>query len=666
MPIFEDYRVDASRAGRALPNRVADNTLSVIGKEITKQANEKENRKTERDLILSKPNLADKIRDYQNSTDVNNEDYIEGVRELVSSHYAGFSSNNKQGSKFIREQELSAVNAYQNAAAKYQQATLRNQDNAKIETYLSDLMNQVTDTGIVPKNAVKDLRSIINLSDNIPQALKAALKKNAINDLRTTEIKAGIQSEQNVEELRDKLKSYKKSIESGQYKSLHKQLSVYEKNIEKQRQIINDKMVRGFENKLSGYTSCVTTGNCPTNITNMRTEIASSGVDSDSEKVLTQRFDDITELSQIMTQIANYPTQSATTVSDYISAHTDENANNARRNNILRRYYNEKTSQFKKDPVQFTIDNNSEVLDLLDQVEAAEGVEKEKLSAELRDTIAIALDGKSNRVLANSEIDAVGKIEDYRAKVEQIKHLVEQRGAIVIDELIDGNVLTNDHRAITNMSDTATQYKVFGLLRDEKELKDTYKGTDNSYDKTLKELRSKGFVKDFLDSMRYKDKGIDYVNSVTKLTILDALRTGDFDTGSYEKAFNSMLGDYHIVDKMMIPKVIPEEVAMDRIDNVKDAEFLTKTLKKVDGFTGKSLLGGLPNEFKNDAIKGFADDVESGEIEPMMINGNIVFTKDGKYIRDDEGYTLEIPFDNLDTPDIKIKPRGQMKRRLKK
>ncbi len=30
------------------------------------------------------------------------------------------------------------------------------------------------------------------------------------------------------------------------------------------------------------------------------------------------------------------------------------------------------------------------------------------------------------------------------------------------------------------------------------------------------------------------------------------------------------------------------------------------------------------------------------------------------------GYTLEIPFDSLDTPDIKIKPRGQMKRRLKK
>ena len=666
MPIFEDYKLDTSQAGRALPNRVANNTLSTIGSELVKYTEEKDNRKTERDLILSKPNLAAKIRDYQNSTDVNNEDYIEGVRELVSSHYEGFSSNNKQGSKFIREQELSAINAYQTAAGEYQQATLRNQDNAKIETYLSDLMNQVTDTGIVPKNSLKDIRSIINLSDNIPQVLKAELKKNAISDLRTTEIQAGIQSEQNVEELRDKLKSYKKSIESGQYKSLHKQLSVYEKNIEKQRQIINDKMVKGFQNKLTGYTSCVTTGNCPTNITNMGTEIASSGVDSDSEKALTQRFDDITELSQIMTQIANYPTQSAITVSEYISAHTDENANNARRNNILRKYYNEKTSQFKKDPVQFMIDNNSEVLDLLDQVEAAEGVEKEKRSAELRDTIAVALDGKSNRVLANSEINAVGKIEDYRAKVEQIKHLVEQRGAIVIDELIDGNVLTNDHRAITNMSDTATQYKVFGLLRDEKELKDTYKGTDNSYDKTLKELRSKGFVKDFLDSMRYKDKGIDYVNSVTKLTILDALRTGDFDTGSYEKAFNSMLGDYHIVDKMMIPKVIPEEVAMDRIDNVKDAEFLTKTLKKVDGFTGKSLLGGLPNEFKKDAIKGFADDVESGEIEPMMVNGNIVFTKDGKYIRGDEGYTLEIPFDDLDTPDIKIKPRGQMKRRLKK
>ncbi len=664
MPLFEDYKLDTSQAGRALPARVADNTLSAVGGALVNYANEKDNRKTERDLILSKPNLADKIREYQNSTDVNKEDYIEGVRSLVYDHYSGFSSNNKQGAKFIREQELSAVNAYQTGASKYQQASLRNQDNAKIETYLSDLMNQVTDTGIVPKNTLKDIRSIINLSDNIPQVLKAELKKNAINDLRTTEIQAGIQSEQNVEELRDKLKSYKKSIESGQYKSLHKQLTVYEKNIAKQRQIINDKMVKGFQNKLTGYTSCVTTGNCPTTITNMRTEIVSSGVDSDSEKSLTQRFDDITELSQIMTDIANHPTESAIVVSDYISAHTDENANNARRNNILRRYYNEKTSQFRKDPVQFTIDNNSEVRDLLDKVETAEEGTKEQLSAELRDTISIALQGKSNRVLANSEINAVGKIEDYREKVEQVKFLVEQRGAIVIDELIDGNVLTNDHRAITNMSDTTTQYKVFGLLRDEKELKDTYKGTDNNYEKTLKGLRAKGFVKDFLDSMRYTDKGIEYVNSVIKLTVLDSLSTGDFD--SYENSFNSMLGDYHIVEKMMISKVIPEEVVMDRIDNLKDSDFLKKTLKKVDGFTGKSLLGGLPNEFKNDAIDGFVDDVESGEIEPMMLNGGIVFTKDGKYIRDDEGYTLEIPFDYLDTPDIKIKPRGQMKRRLKK
>jgi hypothetical protein len=55
-------------------------------------------------------------------------------------------------------------------------------------------------------------------------------------------------------------------------------------------------------------------------------------------------------------------------VESYIAKNPDDDSNNLRRNNILRTYYNDKRMEFKKDPVQFVIDNNDEVKDELNRV----------------------------------------------------------------------------------------------------------------------------------------------------------------------------------------------------------------------------------------------------------------------------------------------------------
>jgi hypothetical protein len=48
-------------------------------------------------------------------------------------------------------------------------------------------------------------------------------------------------------------------------------------------------------------------------------------------------------------------------VGKYIAKNPDDDPNNLRRNNILRKYYNDKRMEFEKDPVQFVISNNKEV-----------------------------------------------------------------------------------------------------------------------------------------------------------------------------------------------------------------------------------------------------------------------------------------------------------------
>jgi hypothetical protein len=53
-------------------------------------------------------------------------------------------------------------------------------------------MNTVTSTGMLPFDAVEDMNKIIDLSANIPEKLKPVLKKNATNDILTTEIQTNI------------------------------------------------------------------------------------------------------------------------------------------------------------------------------------------------------------------------------------------------------------------------------------------------------------------------------------------------------------------------------------------------------------------------------------------------------------------------------------------
>jgi hypothetical protein len=56
-------------------------------------------------MLLSKPQLASKIRKYQNETDINTPNYVQGYTDLVRDHYSNFHTSTNTGMEFVRKQE---------------------------------------------------------------------------------------------------------------------------------------------------------------------------------------------------------------------------------------------------------------------------------------------------------------------------------------------------------------------------------------------------------------------------------------------------------------------------------------------------------------------------------------------------------------------------------
>jgi hypothetical protein len=91
-----------------------------------------------------------------------------------------------------------------------------------------------------------------------------------------------------------------------------------------------------------------------------------------------------------------------------------------------------------------------------------------------------------------------------------------------------------------------------------------------------------------------------------------------------------MLGDAQVVDSVIVPRSIPEDVAQDRLDNIRDSDFLYKILKSKDigvrsediGFKGGVLSTGMPDEI--DTVSRFSDEVESGDIQINVEKGDVV------------------------------------------
>jgi hypothetical protein len=48
------------------------------------------------------------------------------------------------------------------------------------------------------------------------------------------------------------------------------------------------------------------------------------------------------------------------------------------------------------------------------------------------------------------------------------------------------------------------------------------------------------------------------------------MRDGDFTPESMESTFNTLMGDVQVVDKVIVPRNIPEGDAKERLQNVKD------------------------------------------------------------------------------------------------
>jgi hypothetical protein len=83
MGIFRDYPIDKTTPGRALDSAFDQSGTRAITETIANITNNYDTEQVQRDIILGKPELANKIKEYQNTTDVSNPDYIQGYTQLV-------------------------------------------------------------------------------------------------------------------------------------------------------------------------------------------------------------------------------------------------------------------------------------------------------------------------------------------------------------------------------------------------------------------------------------------------------------------------------------------------------------------------------------------------------------------------------------------------------
>jgi hypothetical protein len=64
--------------------------------------------------------VAKKIRVYQNETDINDPEYVDGYTNIVEEHYSAFQAQSKVANEFLRRQEMAVKDSYQTAGVNYQ------------------------------------------------------------------------------------------------------------------------------------------------------------------------------------------------------------------------------------------------------------------------------------------------------------------------------------------------------------------------------------------------------------------------------------------------------------------------------------------------------------------------------------------------------------------
>jgi predicted CopG family antitoxin len=73
-----------------------------------------------------------------------------------------------------------------------------------------------------------------------------------------------------------------------------------------------------------------------------------------------------------------------------------------------------------------------------------------------------------------------------------LRKLFESLSGFLV-ELIERKAVTKDIKAIGNISDIPVQHRVMELIRDEKEIKQLYANTPNSFDRTASILKGKRY-----------------------------------------------------------------------------------------------------------------------------------------------------------------------------
>jgi hypothetical protein len=118
-----------------------------------------------------------------------------------------------------------------------------------------------------------------------------------------------------------------------------------------------------------------------------------------------------------------------------------------------------------------------------------------------------------------------------------------------------------------------------------------------------------------------------------------------------------MMGDSWVYEKTLLPKTITEGIASDRFENIKDADYLAKKLKKAGSFYYNTV--STDKRIDDDSFASLAESVESEEVKFEIRGNTVFFVKDGMFVLKKDGSLYTVPFDEFDSSEQEKQKRKE-------
>ena len=671
--LFTNYTKTAVRDTRDIPQSTAIDTLSGVLNRLDQKQQKADAVKLKREIILGNDALAEQITNYQDTTDVSDDNYTEGVKQIVSDHYSQFSVKGGKSREVMDTVVNNSLSVYVSSASKYQKTQLYNRDIEDLETYGDKTKNRAFTNPNALLRLQQETIALVETSQNLTSQQQSDLKKSMNQELIGSHFKGRAlraETEEDLTQITKDLKNNSDKLPNELYEKLNSVVYSVRKKLES-RDITDKQKNNTMVNKqLDNLLACSAQGNCSDEAITLDDIDYNLNLGEEERVKHREKFKAITEVTDTLVDMNN-----ATSLKGMGDIYTTawgkvkgDKPDTVRAFALIKNRYNALVKQIEDDPIAFAQTNNTRLKDLRQEWLTAENEQdKENIYGQMQ--LEIENFGKNfgtRRVMTNDEVaqfkyslpDVVdGKtIGDFSGKLEA---LVKIRGANVISELIDQDVLPSAYGGLLHITNPNKRNSAILKITSSEQIDDYLNKSVGDGDTLPKytDYRDTSLWSALNTRLAYSPNGLAEMNniadamvSIMKYNAVKGIKTSE------EDVLNSLLSDqFQIVDDVLVTHENAENWGL--VDQFKNKpEVLINALHRTNEFfTGSSLVkGGLvagknTSDPLNQAKGLLFDSIQSGLIDTVPHKDGIVLVnkENGFTVRNDAGETLVIPLSIL-------------------